>query len=226
MSGLLAMQRKVEILNRGVSEISGQFGARITRHCGRLVAASASARWGWRNSHRAIVTLERPLPLSRRACSLLSIFPPRHDLTLNDSTISASTYWGWTTRRFAHQFVGRGGLKEAVRYRSAPRQRRPGPRVCGGERWNAIVAASAALAATPSTFDQAHFDRLGAAGLEDHEIAVHAAAFLNRANRLMLSLSETTPADEEMLTKTSRETCHASAGVCRRFGRPLEGDLA
>ncbi len=65
-----------------------------------------------------------------------------------------------------------------------------------GERWNAIIAASAALTATPSTFDQAHIDRLGAAGLEDLEIAdvIHAAAFFNWANRLMLSLGEPTPA--------------------------------
>jgi len=65
-----------------------------------------------------------------------------------------------------------------------------------GERWNAIVAASAALTATPSAFDQAHIDRLGAAGLDDLEIAdvIHAAAFFNWANRLMLSLGEPTPA--------------------------------
>nr|WP_037381607.1 alkylhydroperoxidase domain protein [Sinorhizobium americanum] len=63
-----------------------------------------------------------------------------------------------------------------------------------GERWNAIVAASAALTATPANFDRAHIDRLKAAGLDELEIAdvIHAAAFFNWANRLMLSLGEPT----------------------------------
>ncbi|PDT49118.1 MULTISPECIES: alkylhydroperoxidase domain protein [Sinorhizobium] len=65
-----------------------------------------------------------------------------------------------------------------------------------GERWNAIVAAAAALTATPAAFDQVHVHRLNAAGLDALEIAdvIHAAAFFNWANRLMLSLGEPTPA--------------------------------
>ena len=61
-----------------------------------------------------------------------------------------------------------------------------------GERWNAIVAASAALTATPSEFGPEHVDRLRRAGLDDLAIAdvVHAAAFFGWANRLMLSLGE------------------------------------
>lgn len=61
-----------------------------------------------------------------------------------------------------------------------------------GERWDAIVAASVALAATPSTFDARDIDRLRAAGLDDVEIGdvIHGAAFFNWANRLMLSLGE------------------------------------
>ena len=61
-----------------------------------------------------------------------------------------------------------------------------------GERWNAIVAASVALTATPSAFGPAHVDRLRRAGLDDLAIAdvIHAAAFFNWANRLMLSLGE------------------------------------
>ena len=61
-----------------------------------------------------------------------------------------------------------------------------------GERWNAIVAASVALTATPSTFGPEHVDRLRRAGLDDLAIAdvVHASAFFNWANRLMLSLGE------------------------------------
>ena len=65
-----------------------------------------------------------------------------------------------------------------------------------GERWNAIVAASVALSATPITFGSQHVERLRRAGLDDLAIAdvIHAAAFFNWANRLMLSLGEPTPA--------------------------------
>jgi alkylhydroperoxidase domain protein len=61
-----------------------------------------------------------------------------------------------------------------------------------GERWNAIVAASVALTATPIAFSPAHVARLRAAGLDDAEIVdvINAAAFFNWANRLMLSLGE------------------------------------
>jgi len=61
-----------------------------------------------------------------------------------------------------------------------------------GERWNAIVAAAVALTATPITFGSQHVDRLRRAGLDDLAIAdvIHAAAFFNWANRLMLSLGE------------------------------------
>ncbi|MCW3492493.1 alkylhydroperoxidase domain protein [Microbacterium sp. SSM24] len=59
-----------------------------------------------------------------------------------------------------------------------------------GERWDAIVAASAALTATPIAFDAVHVQRLRDAGLDDLEISdvIHAAAFFNWANRLMLSI--------------------------------------
>ncbi len=61
-----------------------------------------------------------------------------------------------------------------------------------GERWNAIVAASVALAATPIAFGAEHVTRLRAAGLDDAEIVdvINGAAFFNWANRLMLSLGE------------------------------------
>ena len=61
-----------------------------------------------------------------------------------------------------------------------------------GERWNAIVAASVALAATPPTFGPEHVERLRRSGLDDLAISdvIHAAAFFNWANRLMLSLGE------------------------------------
>ncbi len=61
-----------------------------------------------------------------------------------------------------------------------------------GPRWNAIVAASAALSATPSDFGPEHIDGLRAVGLDDYAIAdaLQGAAFFNWANRLMLSLGE------------------------------------
>jgi alkylhydroperoxidase domain protein len=61
-----------------------------------------------------------------------------------------------------------------------------------GERWNAIVAASAALSTTPINFGSEHVERLRRAGLDDLAIAdvIHASAFFNWANRLMLSLGE------------------------------------
>jgi alkylhydroperoxidase domain protein len=64
-----------------------------------------------------------------------------------------------------------------------------------GERWNAIVAASVALAATPVAFGPAEVTRLRAAGLDDADIVdvINGAAFFNWANRLMLSLGEPSP---------------------------------
>ncbi len=60
------------------------------------------------------------------------------------------------------------------------------------ERWNAIVAASVALSATPIAFGPQHVLRLRSAGLDDLAIAdvINGAAFFNWANRLMLSLGE------------------------------------
>lgn len=68
-----------------------------------------------------------------------------------------------------------------------------------GERWNAIVAAAAALTATPITFDAVHIGRLRAVGLDDLEIAdvIHGAAFFNWANRLMLSIGRAAAPDAE-----------------------------
>ncbi|SEB13976.1 alkylhydroperoxidase domain protein [Variovorax sp. YR216] len=60
------------------------------------------------------------------------------------------------------------------------------------ERWDAIVAASVDLSATPPAFGPEHVERLRAAGLDDLAISdvIHGAAFFNWANRLMLSLGE------------------------------------
>jgi alkylhydroperoxidase domain protein len=61
-----------------------------------------------------------------------------------------------------------------------------------GARWNAVVRASVALAATPIAFGQQHIDELRGVGLDDAEIVdvINSAAFFNWANRLMLSLGE------------------------------------
>lgn len=61
-----------------------------------------------------------------------------------------------------------------------------------GERWNAVVAASAALSATPPAFGERHVAAMREAGLTDLEIVdvINCAAFFNWANRLMLSLGE------------------------------------
>src|SRR6266446_482476 len=59
-------------------------------------------------------------------------------------------------------------------------------------RWNAIVAASVALTATPVAFGPEHVDALRKVGLDDASIVdvINAASFFNWANRLMLSLGE------------------------------------
>lgn len=63
-----------------------------------------------------------------------------------------------------------------------------------GARWNAIVRASVALAATPIAFGEEHIEELRRVGLDDAEIVdvINGAAFFNWANRLMLSLGEPT----------------------------------
>jgi uncharacterized peroxidase-related enzyme len=63
-----------------------------------------------------------------------------------------------------------------------------------GERWNAIVAAAVALSKTPIAFGPEHVECLRRVGLDELAIAdvIHAAAFFNWANRLMLSLGEPT----------------------------------
>ena len=60
------------------------------------------------------------------------------------------------------------------------------------DRWNAIVAASVALTNSPVAFGQHEIEALREAGLDDLAIsdAIHAAAFFNWANRLMLTLGE------------------------------------
>lgn len=61
-----------------------------------------------------------------------------------------------------------------------------------GERWNAVVKASVALAATPIAFGPDNVEELRRAGLDDAEIVdvINGASFFNWANRLMLSLGE------------------------------------
>lgn len=63
-----------------------------------------------------------------------------------------------------------------------------------GERWNAVVKASVALAATPIAFGADHIEELRRVGMDDAEIVdvINSASFFNWANRLMLSLGEPT----------------------------------
>ncbi|WP_327582842.1 alkylhydroperoxidase domain protein [Nonomuraea sp. NBC_00507] len=65
--------------------------------------------------------------------------------------------------------------------------------------WRAVIDASAAIAATPAEFRPEHVAALRAAGLDDLAISdtIHAAAFFNWANRLMLSLGEPTPKEDQ-----------------------------
>jgi alkylhydroperoxidase domain protein len=67
------------------------------------------------------------------------------------------------------------------------------------ERWDAIIAAAAALTATPIAFGREHAARLRNAGLSGAEIVdlLNCAAFFNWANRLMLSLGEANHIEKE-----------------------------
>jgi alkylhydroperoxidase domain protein len=67
------------------------------------------------------------------------------------------------------------------------------------ERWNAIIAASVALTATPIDFGPAHVERLRQVGLDDLAVVdvIQSAAFFNWANRLMLSIGEPEPPKAE-----------------------------
>lgn len=62
----------------------------------------------------------------------------------------------------------------------------------GDDTWNAVTAASVALADTPLEFGADDIRRLREVGLADDEIVdvIGGAAFFNWANRLMLSLGE------------------------------------
>lgn len=62
----------------------------------------------------------------------------------------------------------------------------------GDATWNAVSAASVALAETPLAFGSDDIARLRDVGLDDAEIidVINGAAFFNWANRLMLSLGE------------------------------------
>lgn len=66
-----------------------------------------------------------------------------------------------------------------------------------GERWNAIVAAAAALTSTPLAFGSGHVRALQDAGLGQKEIVdvIQSAAFFNWANRLMLTVGRAVSAD-------------------------------
>src|SRR5262245_4251936 len=100
------------------------------------------------------------------------------------SRVNGCIYCASVHARFATTYSKRGEdvqrlLDEGVGARLDPR-------------WDAVIAATAALTATPPTFDGTHIAALRAAGLDDAEIVdvINAASFFNWANRLMLSLGE------------------------------------
>lgn len=100
------------------------------------------------------------------------------------SRVNGCIYCASVHSRFATTYSKRGAdvqrlLDDGVGVRLDPR-------------WDAVIAASAALTATPPSFGATHIAALRAAGLDDAEIvdAINAAAFFNWANRLMLSLGE------------------------------------
>ena len=100
------------------------------------------------------------------------------------SRVNGCIYCASVHARFATTYSKRGEdvqrlLDEGVGVRLDPR-------------WDAVTAATAALTATPPTFDGTHVAALRAAGLDDAEIVdvINAASFFNWANRLMLSLGE------------------------------------
>ena len=100
------------------------------------------------------------------------------------SRVNGCIYCASVHARFATTYSKRGEdvqrlLDEGIGVRLDPR-------------WDTVVAATAALTATPPTFDGTHIAALRAAGLDDAEIVdvINAASFFNWANRLMLSLGE------------------------------------
>ena len=98
------------------------------------------------------------------------------------SRLNGCIYCASVHARFATQYSKRGA--------DVDRLLADGVDVDLGERWNAIVAASVALTATPVAFGAGEVKRLRDVGMDDLEISdvIHAAAFFNWANRLMLSL--------------------------------------
>ncbi|WP_026554636.1 alkylhydroperoxidase domain protein [Arthrobacter sp. 35W] len=100
------------------------------------------------------------------------------------SRINGCIFCASVHARFATHYSGRGEDIDTLLAKGAQADL--------GGRWNAIVDASAALAATPSQFSAAHVGALRAEGLDDDAVSdvIHGAAFFNWANRLMLSLGE------------------------------------
>ena len=100
------------------------------------------------------------------------------------SRVNGCVFCASVHARFAAHYSKRPGDVDALLEQ--------GPEADLGERWDAIVAAAAALTATPVAFVASHVARLREVGLDDQEISdvLHAAAFFNWANRLMLSLGE------------------------------------
>jgi alkylhydroperoxidase domain protein len=117
---------------------------------------------------------------------------PRAERELSATATSRSNgciYCASVHSRFATQYSKRGA--------DVQRLLDEGVGTTIDSRWNAIVAASVALTATPIEFGEQHIRDLQSSGLDDLEIVdvINGSAFFNWANRLMLSLGEPTPPD-------------------------------
>ena len=93
---------------------------------------------------------------------------------------------------FCASVHARAAAKESGRVEDVQRLLDEGVGADIDPRWNAIITAAAALAATPPAFDSSHVAALREVGLDDVDIAdaINGASFFNWANRLMLSLGE------------------------------------
>jgi alkylhydroperoxidase domain protein len=106
------------------------------------------------------------------------------------SRLNGCIYCASVHARFASTYSKRGGDVDRFLAEGLPADL--------DARWNAIVAASAALTKSPVEFGPEHVAALREAGLDDLAISdvIHSAAFFNWANRLMLTLGEPALADK------------------------------
>ena len=86
--------------------------------------------------------------------------------------------------RFASQHSGRGEDVQRLLDRGVKGEQ--------DSRWRALIDAAEALTQTPPRFEASHVERLRELGMDDLAVAdlIHATAFFQWANRLMLTIGE------------------------------------